>query len=61
MKLNLDCYKNIGSVQILRDPLRGWGSPKDHAKVLAKLKVLKKEIITIWISYQWVAQKVISS
>ena len=34
----------------------GW-----HAKNLAKRKVLKKEIIIPRISYQWVAQKVISS
>ena len=31
------------------------------AKKLTKLKVLKKEIITPRISYQWVVQKVISS
>ena len=30
-------------------------------KILAKLKMLKKEIITPKISYQWVVQKVISS
>ena len=37
---------------------RGWGWP---AKEFAKLKVLKKEIITPRISYSWVVQEVSSS